>query len=278
MRSLTLALTRLAMAWLLSASVYATNASTLMEIARETSDPTAELWYFSTEFALAFDSRASFRQSNQLTWELQPSLPIPLTKNWRLLNFPDLVLASQGTSEGLQLTGIETFDWLAAFSPTPSRSGLAWGLGPYVSLPASTSAQFGPSQWQTGLGGVIAWRTPQTVASVQIHSGWTTDRSSPIAQSVQIETNAQYIFNNGMQVGLGHPRIEYTRNRDGSGQWDVPVGANIARTFHVGKMPIKIMIEFDFYVMNDSHWQPEHLFRLTILPVLPSPFKGPIFE
>ena len=32
------------------------------------------------------------------------------------------------------------------------------------------------------------------------------------------------------------------------------------------------------FVINDSRWKPEHLFRLTILPVIPGPFKAPIFE
>lgn len=60
--------------------------------------------------------------------------------------------------------------------------------------------------------------------------------------------------------------------------WAVPVGLDIARTFHFGKLPVKIMLEYDFYVINDSGWKPKHLFRLTILPVIPRPFKAPIFE
>lgn len=250
----------------------------LTDIARETSDPSGNLWFLSTEFATSFDSGESSRHSQQTTIELQPTMPVPLTRDWRLLNFPDLVFASAGTPGGGQATGIRSFDWLAALSPASGSLGVSWGLGPYLSFPVSTSTGLASRQWQTGVGGVLAWRTSRSVISALVHSGWTTSGSGPIAQSLEIESNAQYFFGTGMQVGLGHPRIEYSRNRDGSGHWDVPVGVDVGRTFHLGKMPVKIMIEYDFYVLNDSRWEPEHLFRLTFLPVIASPFKVPLLD
>ncbi len=83
---------------------------------------------------------------------------------------------------------------------------------------------------------------------------------------------------NGTQVGLGHPRIEYTWDRNGRGGWDVPVGIDAAKVFHIGKMPLKVMLEYDFYVANYSRWQPGHLVRITFLPVLPGPFHEPVFD
>lgn len=246
-------------------------------IARETSDPTSELWYLYTEFATSFTPGASYWRSNQTTLEFQPSMPVPLTRDLRLLNFPDLVMASQGAPSGSQITGLESFTWMSALSPSP-RAGFSWGVGPYVSLPVSTSSQLAASQWQAGPGAVVAWRTEKTVLSAIVKTGWTTSGSGDEAGSMEIQYNAQYFFGDGFQVGLGHPRIEYTWDRDGVGRWDIPAGADVARIFHIGPLPVKIMIEYDFYVVNDNRWEPEHLFRLTILPVLPAPFKGPVFD
>ncbi len=246
-------------------------------IARETSDPTSELWYLFTEVATSFTPGQPYSRSNQTTLELQPAMPVPLTRDWRLLNYPDLTLATEGTPRGTQVTGVKSFTWMSALSPTP-QAGFSWGLGPYFSLPVSTSPDLADSQWQAGPGGVVAWRTEKTVVSALVKAGWTTSGSGDEAGSLEIQYNAQYFFDNGLQVGLGHPRVEYTWDRDGASRWDVPVGVDIARTFHIGPLPVKIMLEYDFYVINDSRWEPEHLFRLTILPVLPGPFKEPLFD
>ncbi len=253
-------------------------AETNATLARETSDPTSDLWYLFTEADLTFANGKPFRQSNQWTLELQPSLPVTLTRSWRLLNYPDLLLSSQGTPAGTQITGVEGFSWLAAFSPASRPLGFAWGAGPYVVFPVETCSGFGPSQWQAGPGAVVAWRSESFVISALIKAGWTTGGWGDEAGSLQIQYNIQRFFGDGMQIGLGRPRAEYTWNRDGSGAWDVPVGVDVGRIFHFGPLPVKILLEYDFFVLNDSRWEPEHLFRITFIPVFPSPFKGPLLE
>lgn len=247
------------------------------ELARATSDPTSDLWFVFTEFSLSFLPEEDFRRANAMTIELQPSMPVPLTKNWRFLNYPELVLATEGTPAGWQVTGVESLSWMGALSPA-ARNGFSWGVGPYVAFPVSTDERLASSEWQFGTGGVVAWRTEKFVVSTVVKSGWTTSGAGDEAGTLQVQYNAQYFFGDGLQVGLGHPTIAYTWDRDGRGNWDVPVGLDFARTFHLGKLPVKIMLEYDFFVINDSQWKPEHLFRLTILPVIPGPFKAPIFE
>ncbi|CAN5516808.1 hypothetical protein BH10PSE11_BH10PSE11_27650 [soil metagenome] len=249
-----------------------------LALARETSDPTSNLWYLFTEFSLSTTPAESFRKSNAFTLELQPSMPVSLTRSWRLLNYPELVLGSQGTRSGSQATGVKSFSWLGALSPVSNRMGFSWGLGPYVSFPVSTDEDLAPSQWQFGGGGVAAYRGENFIASAIVKSGWATSNGDKQAGSLQIQYNLQHFFSNGTQIGLGHPTIEYNWNRDGSGGWDVPIGVDVAKIFHLGAVPVKIMLEYDFTVINDSRWNPQHLIRITILPVLPCPLKGPIFE
>jgi len=246
-------------------------------LARATSDPTSDLWYLFLESAVSFRPDHPFSETNQFTFEFQPSMPVPLTRSWHLLNYPDLVFATEGTRRGSQATGLQSFSWLSALSPVSGELGFSWAVGPYLSFPVSTDEEVAESQWQAGAGGVVAWRTRNFLASAIIKNGWTVAGPGDEAGSLQIQYNLQYFFGDGLQVGLGRPRIEYTWHRDGSGGWDVPVGVDVARIFHLGPLPVKIMLEYDFFVINDSRWEPEHLFRLTLLPVLPGPFKEPIF-
>ena len=156
--------------------------------------------------------------------------------------------------------------------------GFSWGVGPYAVFPIATDSRLGADDWQFGVGGVVAWRKERFVVSSVLKSGWVTSGAGSEAGNLQVQYNAQYFFGDGYQVGMGHPTISYTWESDGVGRWDIPLGVDIGRTFRLGPLPVKIMLEYDFFVVNDSRWMPEHLFRLTILPVLPGPFKAPIFD
>lgn len=246
------------------------------QIARETSDPTSDLWYLFTEFALSVRPGEPFARSGRLSLEMQPSMPVPLTRDWRLLNYPDLTLASAGGDGDARRTGIESFTWMSALSPVTGGLGWAYGAGPFVSFPVATDAVFGPDLWRFGLGGVLAWRSETDLFSTLVNVGWATETRE--AGSLQIQYNLQHFFGNGTQIGFGRPRIEYTWDRDGRGEWDIPVGLDVAKVFRIGRLPVKVMLEYDFYVVNDSRWAPEHLFRITILPVLDGPFRRPVFE
>lgn len=247
------------------------------QLARETSDPTSDLWFVFTEFSLSFLPGEDFRKSNAMTFELQPSMPVPLTRNWRLLNYPEIVMATQGTPSGTQITGLQSLSWMGALSPV-IVDGFSWGVGPYVAFPVATDSRLGTDDSQFGVGGVMAWRTERSILSAIVKSGWTTSGGGDEAGVLQVQYNAQFFLGDGYQVGFGHPTISYTWERDGVGRWDIPVGVDIGRTFRLGPLPLKIMLEYDYFVVNDSRWKPEHLFRLTILPVLDGPFRAPIFD
>jgi hypothetical protein len=74
-------------------------------------------------------------------------------------------------------------------------------------------------------------------------------------------------------VGLGRPRIEYTWNASGRGSWDLPVGVDLGRALRLGNLPIKFVLEYEFFPLNDSRWQPEHMIRLMIIPVIDNPLR-----
>ncbi|HEY8900549.1 MAG TPA: hypothetical protein VIM61_09060 [Chthoniobacterales bacterium] len=247
-------------------------------LARATSDPTSDLWALFTDAEFSTTPAPPFAQANRFTLEFQPTLPVTLTRSWRVLNFPELVLNSEGTPSGAQITGITSFSYLAALSPVHREFGFTWALGPYASLPAATDTRLAPSQWQFGGGGVLGWRAPTFLTAAIIKSGWTTSGPGDPAGSLQIQYTAQYFFGDGAQVGIGRPVVEYNWKRNGSGGWTIPVGLDVARIVHLGSLPVKVMLEYDFTALNDNRWEPAHTFRITFVPVLSSPFHEPVLE
>ncbi len=50
-----------------------------------------------------------------------------------------------------------------------------------------------------------------------------------------------------------------------------PVGAGIAKTTHIGKIPLKIQVEAQYYVEQTDAFGPEWLFKFTFTPVINNP-------
>lgn len=243
------------------------------QIAQETSDPASGLWYFYTLLGSTFEGSKPFREAGAFTLEIQPSLPVPLADGWRVLNYPDLLLSTQGTPRDGFITGVESFSWMTALSPEKKFMGLTVAAGPVVSFPVSSDPAFGPAEWQFGAGGLLVHRTSSYLASALAKSLWTTSGAG--GGLLQIQYNLQYFVGDGWQVGLGRPRIEYRWNARGEGTWDLPVGVDVGRVVRFGKLPVKFVLEYEFFPINDSQWMPEHMIRLMIIPVMSNPLSPP---
>jgi hypothetical protein len=253
-----------------NAAAQSTQPASVDTIARETSDPTSNIWMVPTTFGFTDTPSTPYRRSNQFSIEIQPSMPVSFDDRWRLLNLPTLNLASEGTAANTQATGVESFTYLAALSPHTSGV-FAWGLGPYVSFPVATDPALGVNQWQFGGGGMARIRTKDHVASVTVKAGLATARQRRQAGQVQIEYNIQRFLKDGWQVGLGRPTIEYTWRRGGEGVWNVPVGLDVAKTTYIGKQAMKFMVQYELMVVNANRWKPQHQVSLVVIPVLQGP-------
>jgi hypothetical protein len=253
-------------------STQASQPASVDTIARETSDPTSDVWMIPTTFGFAVTPSVPYRQSNQFSIEVQPAMPVSFDDRWRLLNFPSLTLASQGTPTNTQATGVQSMSYLAAFSPKSTRGAFAWGLGPYVSFPVTTDRDLGVNQWQFGGGGMARIKTKDLIASVTVKAGWATARQRQQAGTLQIEYNFQRFLKDGWQVGLGrNTTVEYSWRQGGGGVWNVPVGLDVAKTTYLGKLPVKFMAQYELMVVNANRWKPQHQVSLVVIPVLQNP-------
>lgn len=239
-------------------------------LARETSDPTSDVWIVPITFGFTDTPSVPYRQSNQFSIEVQPSMPVTFDDRWLLLNLPTFTAASEGTADDTQATGVENFTYLAAVGPV-TRGVFAWALGPYVSFPVATDRDLAVNQWQFGPGAVARIKTKDHLASVTVKAGFATARQRQQAGQIQIEYNYQRFLHDGWQVGLGRPTIEYTWRRGGEGVWNVPVGLDVAKTTYFGHQAVKFMLQYELMAVNASRWKPQHQLSLVVMPILQGP-------
>ncbi|MEO6846850.1 MAG: hypothetical protein ABI443_05295, partial [Chthoniobacterales bacterium] len=178
------------------------SAMTNTEIAKQSTDPMSNLWLVITEFSTSFTPGSSYNKTNQSTIDIQPVMPVSLTRSWRVLNFPELVLASQGSASGSQINGVQNFSWLGAFSPAWNQMGFCWGVGPYISFPVSSNLELAPSQWQVGGGAAASYQTTNAIAVGVLKGAWATSNNREVAGNAQFQYNIQRFFGDGYQVGL----------------------------------------------------------------------------
>ena len=134
------------------------------DLAKQLSNPVSAL--ISVPFQANWDFNIGPANGTKFTLNIQPVIPISISKDWNLILRTILPVISQtdvfgqsGTQSGLGNTKQSFF-----LSPkAPGPGGLIWGLGPVGYYPTATSSLLGPDK--SGL-----WQT--LVALVQ-KKGWT---------------------------------------------------------------------------------------------------------
>jgi hypothetical protein len=134
------------------------------QLAKQLSNPVSSL--ISVPFQANEDFNIGPANGTRFTLNIQPVIPISISKDWNLIVRTILPVISQtdvfghsGTQSGLGDTTQSFF-----FSPkAPGPGGLIWGLGPVGYYPTNTNDLLGSDKW--GLG-------PTFVGLVQ-KGGWT---------------------------------------------------------------------------------------------------------
>ena len=62
------------------------------------------------------------------------------------------------------------------------------------------------------------------------------------------------------------------REGDGGNKLKLPLGGGIAKTTRIGKMPLRLAGEVQYFVASTDRFGPDWLFKLTISPVIPSKY------
>ena len=155
---------------------------------------------------------------------------------------------------GVSEDGVISMFSIANVAPTSDdRSAMRrqWLFGPELALGRMTS-------W--GLYGMRAKHL------TNIWSG-----SNP--QDVEFDTNETtlklffaYSLGNGWLIEA-NPVILYDWEAVSGNEWTVPVGAGLSRTFMLGKVPFKLGVEIQNFIVSPDRFGPEWLVNLNLTPV-----------
>jgi len=213
----------------------------------------------------------------------QPVLPLHLTRDWNLINRPVFpifadrpVLESDGFDE---VDGLGDIGLVSLFSPAKTAGGFLWGVGPTFIFPTATKDELGQEKWQAGPAAVGIYLGKEWIFGAFPQHWWSYAGND--ARKSTSQTNIQYfiwrIFPGQWQVGTG-PNILIDWKADDDNKLTLPVGLGVGKLFKFGGLPIKLILEGQYAVIHPDDFGQEWNIRFTVVPVLPSLIKNPIFD
>ena len=174
-------------------------------------------------------------------------------------------------------TGLGDSYYVALFSPNEGikhegGGSSVWGVGFDLAMPTATEDILGTGKWSAGPSALYAYLGPKwKLGGLVQHYN---DFAGPSDRDDVNLTNLQYLWyfsiNETMSIGA-MPNIIVNWEQDNDNRWTVPLGIGINKTFQLGKVPVRVGLEYHYSVVQpDDTVGADWDVRFYIAPALPS--------
>ncbi len=255
------------------------------EVARELNNPASSLSFLTikNQFRIYDGDLPDAEAQWNYTLLFQPVFPFPLGESpfsdgkanlFVRPAIPVLVEQPVPTVSGggfgydhITVLGDISFD--LAYGVT-EKSGLIWLAGMLGTLPTATDGDVAGQQFRLGpevfVGKGYKWGLVGIFPQHQWDVAGYSDGSDESFSTTQIEPVVKLNLGDGWVAGT-QPIIQYDWIQE---QWNVPLNLLIGKTVALGKMPLRVELELDYYVERPDAFAPKWLIGLNITPVVPN--------
>jgi hypothetical protein len=215
------------------------------ELAKEAQNPIANL------ISLPFQNNTNFGvgpqgQRTQNVLNIQPVIPVPLSKNLLLVTRTIVPVIYQPTSASGNEGEVGLGDINPSFFFVPrTKSNITWGVGPTFVLPTATQSFTGQGKWSAGPTGVVLVTTKRMVFGALANNVWSFAGSSD-RQSVNqllIQPFFNYNFSKGWYLTASPIITSNWEAANGVEKWTVPIGGGFGRVFAIGEQKVNASLQ-----------------------------------
>lgn len=216
------------------------------ELAKKLSNPIAAL--VSVPFQGNFDfGGGADGDGNAFTLNIQPVIPIKLSDSWTLISRTVIPLTYRdyAAGEDSHISGIGDITQSFFFSPSESKNGLTWGVGPVLQIPMSSDERLSSEKLGLGITGVILKQTgPWTVGGLANHI-WSVagDDDRPDVSRTYLQPFVSYALGGGQTVSC-NTEASYDWEAE---EWTVPVNAAYQKVFKAGNQLMSFQVGARYY-------------------------------
>ena len=215
------------------------------DLARQLANPVAAL--ISIPFQWNWDDRIGAREDIQrMTLNIQPVVPISLSKDWNLISRTILPVIHQQDDNGRLNQGHfdNTLDFgdsvqsLFLSPALPGPRGWIWGVGPVALLPTGTTTFTTANQWALGPTGVLLkQRGPWTFGVLANHL-WSVQNKGQLAD---INTSFMQPFISYTTPSAWSATLQTETTYDWQDQqWAVPINFVVTKILKIGDQLVSV--------------------------------------
>ena len=267
------------------------------EIAREMINPMAAFWRFDykgqhrnfqgsmpgaddqSSWSHYFQFTMPFREKDGKGWVFRWALPYFKDQPvyWADRGYPEWLLRQQDPTD--QEGGFWE-DTHAHTDAVPfellyggvNDSGRIWSYGFAGILPTTSDTSNGRQQFILGpavnIGRMTDWGAYGVLASHIIDVIEKRGKKAPDTTQTTLQAYFSYDLGRGWQL-ISNPVITYDWEGDSGNKLNLPLGGGIAKTFRVGKMPLRLYAEAQYFVANTDRFSTDWMYEFGISLVLP---------
>ena len=266
------------------------------DIAKELANPNATVgqMLFPIDY-VRYNGNIDDANQGGLVLSFQPSLPIPLSQGLNLYVRPLIpvylsqpVLGENGFEKKAALGNISAD--IAVGKTWPSK--FITLVGVFGGFPTATDKALRSKQVTLGPEFMVAKLTNFGALGLILSHAWGIGNATdPDPASTTIlpddywiaasgSTNAsvtagQYFYTINLQKGwqvTASPTYSYNHNGTEGNKFTFPLGTGAQKVLKAGKIPIRLGVQYWYYVASPDNFGPKHQIRFTIAPVVPLPW------
>jgi hypothetical protein len=219
------------------------------ELRKQAQNPVASLISVPIQDNFNFNISPSDRTQNVLN--IQPVIPVSLSKNWNLIVrwITPIVYqplpVPQASGPTLQSTGVYGLgDMNPSFFIVPKKSKIIWGVGPTFILPTATNTTYlGQGKFSMGPSAVVIWQPPHWTIGALANNIWSVAGHSDLDKPAVNQFLLQWFVNYNMKKGwylTTSPIVTANWNATDGNVWTVPFGGGVGRIMKLGFQPVNI--------------------------------------
>ncbi|MGA7877679.1 MAG: hypothetical protein WCA08_18610 [Desulfoferrobacter sp.] len=207
----------------------------------------------------SMDSASADIYGNNLALGFKTYFSIISNHEWNLVGRPVLPFPANGQlmnkfEESEKSYGLGDMTFVALLSPAKPSGSFVWGLGSAITLPTATENEYGAGKWQLGPTAAGFYLGDNWIFGILSQHRWVFagDGDRPNVSQTIMQYFLEYNLSDRLDLGVAH-HIMVNWNTERGYASPFPFDLNEARTFSVGKLPVKFLIDGFFEV--SANWK-----------------------
>jgi hypothetical protein len=146
-----------------------------------------------------------------------------------------------------------------------------WGVGLGAAFPTATEDLLGTGRYSMGPAALYAYlgKDWKLAGLLQTYFDYAGDNDRDDVSLMNLQLFYYYSLSETMSIGAG-PNIIADFEQNSRNTWTVPIGWGINKTFQIGKVPVRMGVEYFYSVERPDSVGADHNLRFYVIPAVPS--------